>query len=111
LPQDPGNTVYVEMRVPADGLEVDGLAVMVPALGSTAGTYTFDLLKNGVSVLVAPVDLETLTAGTWSTATVLSDGTEHLAAGDELRAQAVSDNADLTGFLGGVCFTVQIGAQ
>jgi hypothetical protein len=85
---------------------------MVPTLGaSAAGTYEFDVLVDGVSCLTATIDLEGLVAGTWSTATIKSDGSEDLSLGSKLRAQGVSDNADLTGYDGGLMFTISFAAQ
>ena len=112
LPEDPGNPVYVEQYVTRASTKIGTVAVMVPALGaSAAGTYVFDVLVNGTSALTGTIDLDGVVAGTWSTGTVKSDGTENLSIGDELRVIATSDNADLTGYDEGLFFTVGMVAQ
>ncbi len=112
LPQDPGNTVYLERYVATAGLKVGTVAVLAPILGaSAAGTYVFDVLKNGTSVMTGTINLETVVAGTWSTGTLKSDGTEDLSVGDKLRAHAVSDNGDLSGYTDGIMFTVGLAPQ
>ena len=113
LPQDAGNTVFVERYAIQASTKASTVAVMVPTLGSSsAGTYVFDVLKNGTSILTGAINLETLVGGTWhSSLAIKTDGTENFALGDKLRAHAVSDNADLTGYTDGVFFSLGFTAQ
>jgi hypothetical protein len=104
--------VYAEMVVLRAGLKIGAVKFLAPVLGSSAaGTYTADVTVNGTSVMTGTVNLETLVAGTWAAGVVKSDGTEDLSVDDEIRVTLSSSNADLTGYDGGIIFTVEMRDQ
>ena len=115
--QDPGNDTYRARRSHQNEKVLSVFAMATGGIGTTAGSYTLDVRKNsttaanGTSVLSAAVDLETLSLNTWLAGTVLADGSEDLAAGDDLRAWLISDNADLAGFTDGINVCVAIGVR
>lgn len=107
----PNDTVYQETLLPTGvRFAVADVYVQVPTLGSTAGTYTFDVLLGGTSVLSSTVDLTGVTAGVWTAAALKTNG-DHLHDGSSaqtLRVEATSDNADLTGYTDGILVSITL---